>query len=267
MSRPLRALLVLVACLAFHGQAGAQDRPLVFVHGFKSDGTTWNETTSRLRVQLAITATQPWLAWRAPFTDQAAELESKIHRGTASPFAIAHSNGGPVIREWSKVRPLSGLLTLSSPNQGAPIANNAGAFAMYNANIVTSLLNVNAAFSDPNDPQFWIRQVIQGAMAFAGDTVSVALAALGTAGFDLAAPVFEHERVGSPFMAQLNSGAWRSRHRSPTTISGASSAPRTRRPRITGGWRCTRPSVRSTPGRRTSRRRAIRATSSAPSGC
>jgi hypothetical protein len=207
MSRALRALLVLAVCLALRDQAAAQDRPLVFVHGFRSDGTTWNETTSRLRVQLAITATQPWLPWRAPFTDQAAELESTIHRGSAIPFAVAHSNGGPVIREWSKVRPLSGLLTLSSPNQGAPIANNAGAFAAYNANIVTSLLNLNAAFPDPNDPQFWIRHVIQGAMAFAADTVSVAIAALGSAGFDLAAPVFQQERVGSPFMAQLNSSA------------------------------------------------------------
>jgi predicted alpha/beta hydrolase family esterase len=207
MNRLRRVLLALVAGLGLHGVAAAQDRPMVFVHGFKSNGTTWNEAANRLKVQLAITAIQPNLAWRTPFTAQAADLEATVRWVPGVPFAVAHSNGGPVVREWSKLRQLSGLLTLSSPNQGAPIANNASAFAYYNANIVTSLLNINASFVDPTDPQFWIRQVIQGAMAFAGDTVAVALTALGSAGFDLAAPVFEHERVGSAFMTQLNSGA------------------------------------------------------------
>jgi predicted alpha/beta hydrolase family esterase len=206
MSRLRCVVLALAACLGIHGGAAAQDRPMVFVHGFKSNGATWNEAANRLKVQLAITAIQPELAWRTPFTAQAADLEATVRWVPGVPFAVAHSNGGPVVREWSKLRPLSGLLTLSSPNQGAPIANNASAFAYYNANIVTSLLNVNAAFVDPNDPSFWIRQVIQGAMAFAGDAVSLAITALGSAGFDLAAPVFEHERVGSPFMNQLNSG-------------------------------------------------------------
>ncbi len=203
----LRALLALCLCLGLHAPAGAQDRPMVFVHGFRSEGATWTETTNRLKVQLAITAIQPSVAWRTPFTDQAAQLESIVRWVPGTPFAVAHSNGGPVVREWSKLRQLSGLLTLSSPNQGAPIANNAGAFAAYNANIVAALLNVNMSFPDPSDPQFWIRQVIQGAMAFAADTVTVAITALGSGGFDLASPVFENERVGSPFMAQLNSPA------------------------------------------------------------
>lgn len=207
MTRPLVALLAFVACLGVHRRVDAQDRPMVFVHGFRSQGPAWAQAAQRLQVQLAVTAMHPTLGWRQPFTTQAAELESIVRWVPGQPFAIAHSNGGPVIREWSKARQLSGLLTLSSPNQGAPIANNAGAFAAYNANIVTSLLNLNAAFADPNDPQFWIRQVIQGAMAFAGDTVTLALTALGSGGFDIAAPVFEHERIGSAFMNQLNSGA------------------------------------------------------------
>jgi predicted alpha/beta hydrolase family esterase len=207
MRRTVCALLALVACLGVHRRADAQDRPMVFVHGFRSAGPAWAEAARRLQVQLAVTTMHPSLSWRQPFTSQAAELETIVRWVPGQPFAIAHSNGGPVIREWSKARQLSGLLTLSSPNQGAPIANNAGAFAAYNANIVTSLLNINASFPDPSDPQFWIRQAIQGAMAFAGDAVTMALTALGSAGFDIAAPVFEHERIGSPFMNQLNSGA------------------------------------------------------------
>ena len=207
MSRLGCLLLVLLGCLGLPGRAGAQDRPMVFVHGFRSNGTTWTDAATRLKVQLAITPIHPTLGWRTPFPTQAAELDAIVRWVPGIPFAVAHSNGGPVIREWSKTRQLSGLLTLSSPNQGAPIANNAGAFARYNADIVAALLNVNASFADPSDPQFWIRQVIQGAMAFAGDTVTVALTALGSAGFDLASPVFEQDRVGSTFMAQLNSPA------------------------------------------------------------
>ena len=205
-----RAFYALLAVLAMAGVAppvqAQTGLPMVFVHGFRSDGTSWTTAANRLKVQLAITAMQPSLPWRRPFTEQAGELDARIRFVAGDPFAVAHSNGGPVVRHWSKMRKLSGVLTLSSPNQGAPIANNSAAFAVYNANIVTALLNINASFADPSDPQFWIRQVIQGAMAFAGHTVDVALAALGSAGFDLAAPVFEHERVGSPFMNQLNSG-------------------------------------------------------------
>ena len=227
MRRLLCAVLAGLAASAHPASVGAQDRPMVFVHGFKSNGTTWNEAANRLKVQLAITAIQPSLSWRSTFPNQAAELASIVAFVPGVPFAVAHSNGGPVVREWSKQRPLSGLLTLSSPNQGAPLSNNAGAFALYNANIVTSLLNINTAFVDPSDPQFWIRQVIQGAMAFAADTASLAVYALGSAGFDLAAPVFEQERVGSPFMNQLNSSANLAREAAavPNRVSIATSVP------------------------------------------
>jgi hypothetical protein len=100
---------------------------------------------------------------------------------------------------------MKGLLTLSSPNQGAPIANNAIAWGMYNASIVTGLLNVQASFSDPNEGSFWILAVIQGALAFAADTVSTGVAALAGAGFDIYSPVFSQDKVGSPYMQSLDS--------------------------------------------------------------
>ena len=87
------------------------------------------------------------------------------------PVVVGHSNGGVVAREWSKTRPMKGLLTLSSPNQGAPIANNAIAWGMYNASIIAGLLNLQSSFSNPNEGSFWIYSVIQGALAFAADTV------------------------------------------------------------------------------------------------
>ena len=122
------------------------------------------------------------------------------------PVVVGHSNGGVVAREWSKTKPMKGLLTLSSPNQGAPIANNAIAWGMYNASIVAGLLNVQASFSNPNEGSFWILSVIQGALAFAADTVGTGVAALGATGFDIAAPVFSQDKVGSSYMQSLNSG-------------------------------------------------------------
>ena len=50
---------------------------------------------------------------------------------------------------------------------------------MYNASIVAGLLNVQASFSNPNEGSFWILSVIQGALAFAADTVAIGVAALG----------------------------------------------------------------------------------------
>jgi hypothetical protein len=124
-----------------------------------------------------------------------------------TPLAVAHSNGGLVAREWSKLRGLSGLVTLSSPNQGAPISNNAIAFANYNYNIVAGLLNLNTSFSDPNEGSFWIYHVIQGALALAAETVDISLFAVAGLGMELRSPAFQQERVGSTYMQGLNSPA------------------------------------------------------------
>jgi hypothetical protein len=201
---------VALAALGLTGLAGpaaAQERSMVFVHGFASNGATWTNTINRLKTQLVIMPSQPSLSWKKKFADQAQELHTTMFYVPGDPFAVAHSNGGPVVREWSKLRRLSGLLTLSSPNQGAPIANNAGAFALYNANIVAGLTNISLSFSDPNEGSFWVYHVIQGAMAFASDTVSIGLTALGAAGMDINAPVYSDDRVGSTFMRNLNSAA------------------------------------------------------------
>ena len=134
------------------------------------------------------------------------ELQNKLPGIEGVPVVVGHSNGGILARERSKTKPMKGLLTLSSPNQGAPIANNAIAWGMYNGSIVAGLMNVQASFSNPNEGSYWILSVIQGALAFAADTVGTGVAALGAAGFDIAAPVFSQDKVGSSYMQSLNSG-------------------------------------------------------------
>jgi hypothetical protein len=160
---------------------------------------------TRFNRQLAVTVYNPTVGWKGPLPEQAALLQGKLPGIQGLPVVVGHSNGGVVAREWSKTRPMKGLLTLSSPNQGAPIANNAVAWGMYNASIVAGILNVQASFSDPSEGSFWILSVIQGALAFAADTVGTGVAALATTGFDIYAPVYSQDKVGSSYMQSLNS--------------------------------------------------------------
>jgi pimeloyl-ACP methyl ester carboxylesterase len=206
MSRTLGVLaLALAALVVGPNPAMAQDPPLVLVHGFKSNGTAWTEAQSRFSRQLAVTVYSPSIGWQSLFPEQAAQLQGKLPTVPGVPVVVGHSNGGIVAREWSKTKPIKGLLTLSSPNQGAPIANNAIAWGMYNASIVSGLLNVQASFSNPNEGSYWILSVIQGALAFAADTVSTGVAAMAATGFDIYAPVFSQDKVGSSYMQSLNS--------------------------------------------------------------
>jgi pimeloyl-ACP methyl ester carboxylesterase len=201
------AVIALAAAIAAARPAMAQDPPLVLLHGFKSNGTGWGEAQTRFNRQLTVTVYNPSIiGWKALFPEQAAELQGKLPGIEGVPVVVGHSNGGVLAREWSKTKPMKGLLTLSSPNQGAPIANNAIAWGMYNASIVAGLMNVQASFSNPNEGSYWILSVIQGALAFAADTVGIGVAALGATGLDIAAPVFSQDKVGSSYMQSLNSG-------------------------------------------------------------
>jgi len=200
------AVVTLAAAIVAARPAMAQDPPLVLLHGFKSDGTAWVDAETRFNRQLAVTVYNPSIGWKGLFPEQAALVQGKLPGIAGMPVVVGHSNGGIVAREWSKTKPMKGLLTLSSPNQGAPIANNAIAWGMYNASIVSGLMNVQASFSNPNEGSYWILSVIQGALAFAADTVGTGVAALAATGFDIAAPVFSQDKVGSPYMQSLNSG-------------------------------------------------------------
>ena len=200
------AVIALAAAMAGARPAMAQDPPLVLLHGFKSDGTAWVDAETRFNRQLAVTVYNPSIGWKGLFPEQAALVQGKLPGIAGMPVVVGHSNGGIVAREWSKTKPMKGLLTLSSPNQGAPIANNAIAWGMYNASIVAGLMNVQASFSNPNEGSYWILSVIQGALAFAADTVGTSIAAMAATGFDIYAPVFSQDKVGSSYMQSLNSG-------------------------------------------------------------
>src|SRR5215212_15352 len=104
--------------------AQAQDRPVAFIHGLASTGETWQSTADALQQQLALQAFRPNPSWSDTFQDQAAQVQNAIGGLSSSTIAVGHSNGGLVSRQWSRMRYLDGLVTLGTPNHGAPLVDN-----------------------------------------------------------------------------------------------------------------------------------------------
>ena len=110
MTRPLtRLILVIAIALSTVGQAAAQDRPVIFVHGFGSSGETWSGAASRLQTNLAIQAATPSLNARALYENQADDLQGQSGGLSSDAVAVGHSNGGLVARQWNRQHPLAGV--------------------------------------------------------------------------------------------------------------------------------------------------------------
>ena len=123
----IRRLVLSVAvasvCAAYSGVAAAQDVPTVFIHGLASSAGAWRDTATRLEQQLRITAYAANLEWRDWYENQGRTLQSGGAGLPASTIAVGHSNGGLVARQWSTMRYLDGLVTLGTPNHGAPLVD------------------------------------------------------------------------------------------------------------------------------------------------
>jgi hypothetical protein len=121
--------------------------------------------------------------------------------------AIGHSNGGVAARQWSKQHALSGVMTVGSPQQGAPIVNTALSVLGFHESLYYSAGAVFGALgAQPN--QWWDVYVY----------VELALALTQNLGFDafykvvglgvLANhPVLSQMAAGSGYLTQLNSSA------------------------------------------------------------
>jgi pimeloyl-ACP methyl ester carboxylesterase len=149
MTRTIFRLSIVVLAIAGAAvtPAWAQDKATVFVHGFISDGGTWRDAAARLQTRLAITPQTPTINWRDDFPTQASSLESQLSSLPASPVAVGHSNGGLASRQWSRQHPLGGLVTLGTPNQGAPFVSNLLRWAAFNDNLYYALSNLYNAFT------------------------------------------------------------------------------------------------------------------------
>ena len=202
----LSMLALAVACAP--APARAQDQPTVFVHGFNSDGGTWQAAAARLQTRLAIAPQTPSINWRNDFPSQASSLQSQLASLPGSPVAVAHSNGGLASRQWSRIRSLGGLVTIGTPNQGAPIASNLLRWAAFNDDLYYALSDLYDAFTYSVVDWSSVYEVVKDALKFISAlSVSSVLDLAEVIGLRIGMPVLPQEVVGSPFLSDLNSDA------------------------------------------------------------
>jgi pimeloyl-ACP methyl ester carboxylesterase len=209
-----RLCAVVACCLLAGGSAYAQDRPAVFVHGLNGNANTWNPAAARLQAELAISPYVPTLPWAEPFGTQAGRLQSQLGALPASTIAIGHSNGGIVSRQWSTQHSLSGVVTVGSPQRGAPLVNNVLSALGFNQNLyAVAGLAFSALGAQPNefwDVYLYVEIALQWAQGIGFDNF-YKIAGLGLA---TQYPVLGQMATGSAFLQQLNSSGNLSREAS-----------------------------------------------------
>jgi pimeloyl-ACP methyl ester carboxylesterase len=210
--RPLVMLLATSAIVLSSAAAFAQDRRVVFVHGIKSDGESWRAAADRLQAALAMRAETPSLSAGALYEMQANELQA--YAGDVGPdvVAVAHSNGGVVARQWSRLHPVSALVTVGTPHRGAPVVANLGRYAKLNLNLLSSISDVFSLFA--MDCCNWQSLLSSYSLwwSLAYDLASNSLWQIGTSlGLTVAQPVVPEMLPGSAFLSGLNSpdNLWR----------------------------------------------------------
>ena len=119
------ALATSVLALAPPSGASAQDVPVVFVHGIFSSSETWRGTSDRLASVVQITPHLVDMPSTATLDAQTAVLNAAQGSLPTNTIAVGHSQGGLISRQWSRSRPLKGVLTLGTPHGGSLLTKNA----------------------------------------------------------------------------------------------------------------------------------------------
>lgn len=198
--------------------AQAQDTPTVFIHGLSSSAATWTGAASRLQTRLAIEPFVPALPWTEPYETQTAILRSRVPALPSRTIAVGHSNGGIVGREWSRVQPLAGLVTLGTPHAGAPLVGNALHLAGFQQALYAWAGLAWNAFGSGSLGQVFL--YVQGSLLLAGDVAASTLQGLAAlVGAQAAVPVSTQMIPGSPYLSGLNSS---------TSVAREAAAVRTR---------------------------------------
>lgn len=204
------ARLTLVAALLLAGAvtAGAQDVPVVFVHGGFASSETWRDAASRLAGTLQITPHLVDLPSTSVFEQQTAVLHAAKGSLPAHTIAIGHSNGGIVSRQWSRTRPLGGILTLGTPHTGLQLS--ARALDLVNFNYLAYNLAGLAMGTSSSSPDFaWLvsaglQVYLSNIQWLSWNTLSAVTSSVAVAGY---VPLAPQVVPGSSFLNSLNSGA------------------------------------------------------------
>ena len=195
----------------------ADDRPVVFVHGLNSAGGTWAGAASRLQSTLAMRGHTPTQDWRSAYQSQAAQLDANVAGLSSAAIGVGHSNGGLVSREWSRRHPLSGVLSIGTPHQGAPLVRNILTWANFNfylGNALSSVFGSAAECAYYGCGWEWVifQDGLDQLLTVVGGLTNASLANLvTTVGIELSAPVVAQMVPLSSYLQDLNSAANRNR--------------------------------------------------------
>lgn len=199
-------ILAHLCVVALPPVARGQDVPVVFVHGIFASGQTWRATADRLAATVQI---QPYIAElpsTSRFETQTATLDGHVRALPANTIVVGHSQGGLVARDWSRSRPLKGILTLGTPHGGSQLA--ARGLDLINFNLLTYNVAGLVGTYDAGGEFAWITAAIAGHLAQT-QLLSWAVASSIASSVAVAAlvPVAPQLVPGSAFLGTLNSGA------------------------------------------------------------
>src|SRR5919106_6079455 len=140
------SLLTAVVCWCTPAGGASGGTPVAFVHGFIGSANTWRDAAIRLQGRLAIEPSYPSLTWRDPYEKQATQLQSQLSSLAGTAVAVGHSNGGVISRQWNRLRPLSGIVTLSTPHRGVPLSYHINDWLGLNFLVIDLIGSINVAF-------------------------------------------------------------------------------------------------------------------------
>ncbi len=179
-------------------QSGQAAPNILFQHGIFSSGAAWTRMDGWLGQQFQFgTVVRPSLQYLQRIDTQRDQLAGILDQlGSQRYIAIAHSQGGMVARRLGQARPelLQGVVTLSSPNNGAYIAKSSRQYVAEQLQRLGDRLYAGclSPFDDPGC-LLWYLLAETGTANYLVDLA-----------FDAALPVTQDEIPGSPFVQTLN---------------------------------------------------------------
>jgi hypothetical protein len=135
-----------------------------------SDSSTWNSTTSYVGTNLYATTYAWTIDWRTTFENQRDTLKSRLAANSISnsSYLVGQSAGGVTARMVGGGQTLQGIMTVGTPNSGAPIKDDAADAAEYALYTLDDGYNVADTFIDfedtEDDTALW--DTIAGAISY-----------------------------------------------------------------------------------------------------
>lgn len=206
----MRKQFVAVVMTVFSALSVGAQIPVMMVHGFASNGGTW----SALNAALLGTKFTPYatdLPWQQPVTTQASALSTFMgNNGLGqNTYLVGHSMGGLTSRQASRIRLVSGVITIGTPHNGTGIATSFGSvttkFGITATDYGTAhmLLDGFLQHASFEDPVYNFAAQGLGEMNVSYPLWLAAVAAANTLGY-VAAPSLSDLSFGSSWRNYLN---------------------------------------------------------------